>query len=733
MLRRALNLFLPLLVVVCLAENAFPVGTSAQVSNLVSFRNDVVPILTKAGCNSGPCHGAAAGKKGFKLSLRGHDPETDHAVLTRQSLGRRISQMVPSHSLMLLKPTGTIPHGGARRFTVDSVEYQILADWIAQGAVGPTPTDPRILEIVITPGLTMKEEIGARFHLKVTATYNDGTSEDVTRWAKYETTNGGVAQVDDGGEVTITGSGEAAIPIWYASKVGFARVAVPFTNTFDSHAAEDLPTVNYIDEKVFRKLRQLRVQPSGICSDEVFIRRLYLTAMGVLPTLSELNEFLENDSSDKRALLVDRVLQRSEFTDYWAYKWSDLLIVDPSNSIRGLIQPPAVRAYYKWIRDGVASNKPWDILVRELVTAKGNTLVNGAANYWAIHQDPKEITENLALTFLGTSMTCARCHNHPLEKWTQDQYYGLANLVTRVALKTGELPGEAYVVDRHTGDINHPRLNRPMAPEPLDGDRMALDSVLDRREHLADWLTSAGNPYFARATVNRIWAALMGRGLVNPVDDLRATNPSSHPDLMIALTEDFISSGFDIRHLIRTILLSTTYQLSSEANSSNQDDNSLYSHHLTRRLPAEVILDIMSQVTGVSEEFDGYPEGTRALQLRDTRVKSYFLDAFGRPPRTTPNSSERTNSASLSQVLHLVNGETLNRKLKRRGGKVDQMVEQAGRSGFLEELYRTLFSRLPTPAEKSNLEEYLGTDPARDRVEDVLWAMLTSREFLFTR
>jgi hypothetical protein len=732
MTRSVLIFVVPLFIVACLAENVLPDGTSAQPSDLVSFRNDVVPILTKTGCNSGPCHGAAAGKNGFKLSLRGHDPETDYAVLTRQSLGRRISRLVPSHSLILLKPTGTIPHGGARRFLIDSVEYQILADWIAQGAVGPASTDPEILEIIINPGLTMKEEIGARFRLEVTATYSDGASGEVTRWAKYETTNGGVARVDDIGEVTITGPGEAAITVWYSSKVGFARVAVPFPTAVDSHGLEDLPTANYIDGNIFRKLRQLRVQPSKVCSDEVFIRRLYLTTMGILPTLSELGEFLEDDSRNKRTILIDRVLQRLEFTDYWTYKWSDLLIVDPSSK-NSSISPPAVRAYYKWIRDSVASNKPWDSFVRELVTATGNTLVNGAANYWAIHQNPKDITENLALTFLGTSMTCARCHNHPLEKWTQDQYYGLANLVTRVAVKTGDLPGEAYVVNRHTGDINHPRLNRPMAPEPLDGNPMALDSTLDRREHLADWLTSADNPYFARATVNRIWATLMGRGLVHPVDDLRATNPSSHPDLMIALTQDFISSGFDVRHLIRTILLSTTYQLSSETNSSNQNDNSLYSHHLTRRLPAEVVLDIMSQVTGVPEEFAGYPEGTRALQLRDTQVESYFLDAFGRPPRTTPNSSERTDSANLSQVLHLINGDTLNRKLTRRGSRVDQMVDQAGQSGFLEQLYRTLFSRLPTPAEESRLEEYLGADPARDQMEDVLWAMLTSREFLFTR
>ena len=700
----------------------------AASGDAASFRNDVMPILTKASCNSGPCHGAAAGKGGFKLSLRGHDPDTDYAVLTRESLGRRVSRLAPAHSLMLLKPTAAIPHGGGRRFALDSPEYRVLSDWIAQGAAGPRAADPVIMDITVSPPLTLREKAGETFNLSVTANYSDGSSTDVTRWAKYETTNGGVARVDDRGGVTITGPGEAAITIWYSSKVGFGRVAVPFTTVVDPAELAALPTTNYIDEHVFQKLRQLNIQPSALCSDEVFIRRLYLTTMGVLPTFPELNAFLEDEREDKRSVLVDTVLQRSEFVDYWAYKWSDLLLVSSET-----LRPAAVKAYYNWIRDGVAGNTPWDVLVRELVTARGSTLVNGAANYWAIHQDPKAITENLSLTFLGTSITCARCHNHPLEKWTQDQYYGLANLVTRVALKNGERPGESFVVDRHMGDINHPRLNRPMRPEPLDGAPLELDSYIDRRQHLAEWLTSPENPYFARATVNRVWAGLMGRGLVHPVDDLRATNPSSNPDLMAALTQDFISRGFDVQHLIRTIVLSTTFQLSSQTNESNRHDGSFYSHHLTRRLPAEVILDIMSQVTGVPEEFDGYLEGTRALQLPDPKVESYFLDAFGRPPRDTPNSSERTDSANLAQVLHLINGGTLNRKLSQKGGLVDQMVKDAGRTDFLEHLYRTVLGRVPSSTEEIRIRAFLGASPKRAQMEDVLWSMLTSREFLFTR
>ncbi len=693
-----------------------------------SFRNDVIPVLTKSSCNSGPCHGASAGKNGFKLSLRGHDPEADHRVLTREALGRRIARMAPAHSLVLLKPTATIPHGGGKRFDVGSREYGIISDWIAAGAPGPAAGDSRILSIEVLPARNLKETAGESFPLKVLATYSDGTRKDVTRWAKYETTDGGVATVDEQGKVTTRGPGEAAISVWYSSTVSFAGVTVPFDYPIGPGAGPSLPRSNYIDDLVWEKLRELRIEPSGLCSDSVFMRRLYLDTLGVLPQEWELKRFLNDPRPDKRNTLIEEVLERPEFVDYLTYRWSELLLVSSEQ-----LEEAAVKAYYSWIREGVRTNKPWDRLVHELLTARGNTLVNGAANYWIIHQDPIDISENLSLTFLGISMTCARCHNHPLEKWTQDQYYGFANLVSRVSLKDGGVPGEIDVISAHTGDVSHPRLGYPLPPQPLDAAALDASSQVDRREYLARWLTRKDNPYFARAVVNRMWAACMGRGLVEPVDDLRATNPSANEKLFTALADDFVDHDFDVRHLIRRILRSTSYQLSSETTPSNQSDQKYYSHRLIRRLPAEVILDIISQVTGVPEVFEGYPEGTRALQLPDSKARSYFLDSFGRPPRNTPNSSERTTASTVAQVLHLINGETLNRKLNAEGKLIDRLLNEfETTSDLVRHLYRIALTRNPGDPEVGRVVEFLGADPDRQRLSDFVWALLTSKEFLFT-
>ena len=488
-----------------------------------SFRNDVIPVLTKSSCNSGPCHGASAGKNGFKLSLRGHDPEADHRVLTREARGRRIAKMAPAHSLILLKPTGLMPHGGGKTFDIGSRDYEIISDWIAAGAPGPAAADPRILSIEVLPARNLKEKAGERFSLKVLAAYSDGTRKDVSQWAKYETTDGGIATVDEKGEVTTRGPGEAAISVWYSSTVSFARVTVPFDHEIGPEVFSSLPRANYIDDLVREKLQALRIEPSRLCSDSVFIRRIYLDTLGILPEPRELERFLVDPSPDKRDTLIEVILDRPEFVDYLTYRWSDLLLVSSEK-----LNQAAVRAYYSWIRESVRENQPWDRLVYELLTARGNTLVNGAANYWVIHQNPIDISENLSLTFLGISMTCARCHNHPLEKWTQDQYYGFANLVSRVSLKDGTAPGEIDVISAHMGNISHPRLGRPLPPQPLDSTALDPSSTIDRREHLAKWLVSGDNPYFARTVVNRIWAAFMGRGLVEPVDDLRATNPSTN-------------------------------------------------------------------------------------------------------------------------------------------------------------------------------------------------------------
>ena len=378
--------------------------------------------------------------------------------------------------------------------------------------------------------------------------------------------------------------------------------------------------------------------------------RLYLDTLGVLPTAEELALFLSDSREDKRARLVEEVLRRPEYVDYWSYKWSDLLLVSSRKLKRS-----AMWSYYDWIRQSVQQNKPWDVFINELVTASGNTLTNGAANYWVLHKKAIDVSENISQAFLGISLTCARCHNHPLEKWTQNQYYGMANLVSRVSLKTENLPGEFTVISRHMGDIDHPRLGKPMLPQPLDGEALSFETSKDRRQHLAEWLTQ--NRHFARAVVNRVWGNFLGRGLVHPVDDLRATNPASNEELFSALTQDFIERGFDIKALIREIVNSAAYQLSSDSNDSNAEDDKYYSHHMSRRLPAEVVLDVISQVTGVPEEFEGYSLGTRALQLPDTEIESYFLDSFGRPQRLTGAANERKRSSNVAQVLHLINGK----------------------------------------------------------------------------
>ena len=658
-----------------------------------SFRNDVIPVLTKSSCNSGPCHGASAGKNGFKLSLRGHDPEADHRVLTREARGRRIAKMAPAHSLILLKPTGLMPHGGGKTFDIGSRDYEIISAWIAAGAPGPAAADPRILSIEVLPARNLKEKAGERFSLKVLAAYSDGTRKDVSQWAKYETTDGGIATVDEKGEVTTRGPGEAAISVWYSSTVSFARVTVPFDHEIGPEVFSSLPRANYIDDLVREKLQALRIEPSRLCSDSVFIRRIYLDTLGILPEPRELERFLVDPSPDKRDTLIEVILDRPEFVDYLTYRWSDLLLVSSEK-----LNQAAVRAYYSWIRESVRENQPWDRLVYELLTARGNTLVNGAANYWVIHQNPIDISENLSLTFLGISMTCARCHNHPLEKWTQDQYYGFANLVSRVSLKDGTAPGEIDVISAHMGNISHPRLGRPLPPQPLDSTALDPSSTIDRREHLAKWLVSGDNE-----------------------------------ELFTALTRDFVNHGFDVKHLIRRILRSASYQLSSETTSSNQSDQKYYSHRLIRRLPAEVILDIISQVTGVPETFAGFPEGTRALQLPDSKIRSYFLDSFGRPPRNTPNSSERTTASTVAQVLHLINGETLNRKLNTEGKLIDQLLTESETTPELvRHLYRIALTRDPSGPDVRRLVEFLGPDPDRERVNDFVWAVLTSKEFLFT-
>ncbi|HEY3837610.1 MAG TPA: DUF1549 domain-containing protein [Bryobacteraceae bacterium] len=697
-----------------------------------NFRNDVIPVLTKAGCNQGACHGALAGKNGFKLTLRGYDPEVDYDTLTRQASGRRISLDDPPRSLMLLKPTMKIPHGGGLRLDPKSLEYRVVEEWIASGTPRPSDADPQITGLeVYPPNATLKS--GAEQQLVVEARYSDGNVRDVTRWVKYSSSDEGVASVDDSGRVRMNGSGETAITLWYSSRVSYARLTVPYENKIAPETYSQFRRRNYIDDFVIAKLKALNIAPSKAADDATFLRRAYLDAVGILPTPAETQAFLSDSAPDKREKVVDALLAREEFVDYWAYKWSDLLMVSSKK-----LRPSATWDFYYWIRESVRQNKPWDKMVREIYTATGDTRENGQLNFWVLHKDPIDIAETTTLAFMGQRLTCARCHNHPLEKWTQKQYYEFANLFARVGLKNGGQDGDFVVFAKISGDINHPRLLKPLAPAPLDAASIPLNSMEDRRLALAQWLTSPKNKLFSRAIVNRVWANFMGRGLVDGVDDLRATNPASNEELFSALTDDFVKNGYDIRRLIRTIMTSEVYQLASDANATNAGDNKYYSKYIVKRLAAEVLLDAMSQVTGVSTKFPNYAAGTRAMQLPDTQIKNEFLTSFGRPPRLVCDAAERSSEPNVAQALHVINGDTLNQKLRDGSGYAAQAVKKAiPNSRAIEHLFLAAYGRPPQAGEKQKFEDLLWKaegdtpDSRQKALEDLMWAMLTSKEFLF--
>jgi Protein of unknown function (DUF1553)/Protein of unknown function (DUF1549) len=708
-----------------------PVGEISTPAGGWSFRNHVIPVLTRLGCNSGACHGSSAGKGGFKLTLRGYDPEVDYNTLTRQSLGRRTNKLEPERSLLLLKPTMTIGHGGGKRLEVGSLEYKVVSEWIAAGMAAPREADPAITRLEVAP----KEATlgsGAEAQVRVKAIYSDGQAEDVTRWAKYAAADGAVAAVDEEGKVKIQGSGETAITVWYQSRVAFARFASPYPANIAPEIFARSKRNNFIDDLVLKKLQTVRIAPSEEATDHEFVRRAYLDACGILPTAQEVESFLADTSADKRAKLIDALLEREEFVDYWTNRWADVFLVSSAK-----LSSNAMWSFHNWIRNSVKSNKPWDRMAREVVTASGNTLENGAANYYVIHKEPTDLSENFSMAFLGMSITCARCHNHPMEKWTQKQYYQMANLFGRVGMKNGTRFGDVEVYTKPYGEVNHPRLNRPLDPAPLDGASIAMDAPKDRREHLAEWLTAPQNPYFTRALVNRVWKNFMGRGLVEAVDDLRATNPPSNEELMQALCDETVRRNFDVKHLIRTIMNSAAYQRSSKANQLNLQDEKYYSRYIVRRLNAESMLDAISQVTGAPTAFPNYPAGMRAVQLPDARINSYFLKAFGKPERATTCECERSSEPTVTQALHIINGDTINQKLRAPGGVVDNFV----RLGFSDEaiinhIYLSALGRRPSPGEMKNLQAVLkesggSKDSRRHAIEDVAWSVLTSREFLF--
>lgn len=699
-----------------------------------SFRNHVQPVLAKAGCSAGACHGAAAGQNGFRLSLRGYDNEGDFLALTHQALGRRVIPSDPGRSLMLLKPTGAVPHKGGKRFEVGSIDYRILSEWIAAGTPGPKESDARIQKIEILPEQALVEP-GASQQLLVRATFSDGHTEDVTHWAKFNSANATVAQVDDEGRVKVIGNGEGAITAWYLSRIAVATITAPYANQVPERIFARAPRRNFIDGLVLEKLRDLNIPPSPRCTDAEFIRRAYIDAMGILPSEQETRAFLAQHSSKKRDKLIEEILQRPEFVDYWTYKWSDLLLVNDKK-----LRPAAVWAYYDWIRNQVAANTPWDKFARQVITAKGSTLQNGAANFYILHDDPRSLSETTCQAFLGMSITCAKCHNHPMEKWTNDQYYQMANIFARVRVKGGGRDGENIIFCDTQGDLVQPLRGKPQPPTPLDSPPMRIDSPEDRRLRLADWLTSKDNPYFSRAVVNRIWANYFGAGLVENVDDIRATNPASNEKLLSAAAHYLSDHNFDLKSLMRAILQSETYQRSSKPLPENEADTRFYSRYYPRRMMAEVLLDAVAEVTDVPTPFkrnDGgqFPSGWRAMQLPDVSDDSYFLKTFGRPERNITCECERTADPSMTQVLDISNGNTINKKLEAKNCCINQfLATNAPPAQIVEHAYLRAFSRFPSPQEEKQLLAVINNTKESERrtaVQDMYWAVLSSKEFLF--
>ena len=720
------------------------VGADDQ--NQWSFRNDVQNVLSRAGCNTGACHGALAGKGGFRLSLRGYDSQADFKSITREARGRRVELSDPGRSLLLAKPTAALPHKGGLKLDVDSRDYKIISQWIASGAKGPTDTDAKLERISVYPKSAMLTP-GDNSRILVNAHYNDGRVVDVTHWAVFTSTDEAIASVDDDGVVSVRGSGEGAVLVWFGSKVALARMTVPYPHNISESVFADAPRRNFIDDLNLQQLETLNLRPSPRCDDEAFVRRVTLDTIGRLPTPDERTDFLADDEATRRNQLIQRLLASEDFVDYWTYQWCDMLLINGTR-----LRPVAVKTYYQWVHDSVREDKPWDQIVREILTATGSSDKNGATNFYALHQSPENMTENACQAFLGLSIGCAKCHNHPLEKWTNDQYYSMANLFARVRAKgwggdgrNGDGIRTLYVAS--SGDLIQPNLGKPQPPAPLDSPALDFDDPSDRREALADWMTSPENPYFARAIANRVWANFFGRGLVEQVDDLRLSNPASNEPLLAAAAKNVVDSKFQLKHLMRTIMQSETYQRSSVPLAENRDEEKYLSRYYPRRLMAEVLLDAIDQTLGTTTEFnqvafpgadkqktDFYKKGTRAIQLYDAAVASYFLKTFGRNPREITCDCERSDETSMVQVLHLSNGDTLNPKLSAADNLIGrQMKNGADDKAIIESIFLAGLARKPTDPEMDRLLKVVAeyNDDRKTALQDVAWSVLTSTEFTF--
>lgn len=689
----------------------------------VSFEQQVIPLLTKATCNSGGCHGKAEGQNGFKLSVFGFDPEADHAALTREGRGRRVLASSPGDSLLVQKAIAKVPHGGGRKIQEGSLPHRRLTRWMAEGMRDGNGGFVPEARIEVEPERVVLEP-GAVQQLRVTAVDADGKRHCVTAEAEFESNAPTIAGVDGRGGIQAgQNPGEAAILVRHMGHVTVCRVTLPRPGSRFARPAEN----NLVDRHVWDKLTLLGIPPSGLADDSTFLRRVYLDTIGTLPTAAEAREFLADQRADKRARVIDRLLERPEYADFWAMKWSDLLRVD-----RDAIGPQGAVAITRWLRRQFRDNTPYDQFARRIVAARGSSTGETPSAFFKALDNPEALARSVSQLFLGVRIECAQCHHHPSERWGQPDYFGLAGFFTGVGRK--QLPtGAVSVVTEAGKDLENPRTKKPEPTRALGAAPAQFNEGQDRRDVFAGWMTEAGNPFFAKAIANRLWAHYFGRGLVEPLDDLRATNPASNEPLLEALAEHLKGARYDLKAFTRLLLNSRAYQLAG-ATEANRADEQNFSHAMPKALPAEVLLDAICQVTGVSEKFPGVPEGTRAVQLWDNRMPSYFLRLFGRPVRVSVCECERGNEPSIAQALHLMNAPEINDKIRSRIGVARRLADSgAGDEAVVLELYLACLARPPRPDEReamAALFRQAGKD-RRGAVEDALWALMNTREFVY--
>ena len=706
------------------------VVASAKTAEPISFVRDVMPVFTKAGCNTGGCHGSSRGKDGFRLSLFGYDPDGDYYRLTRESIARRINLALPEESLVLEKSTNRVPHTGGKLFTPESDHYRTILAWLQAGAPKDKASVPQVVRLEVHPKQSVLAGDGTTQQLNARAFYSDGSDRDVTALTVFMSNNDVAVKVSETGKLTAGVRGEAFVTARFETQAtGVQALSIPKDLAFTWPAS--VAEANYLDTHVNAKLRKLRIAPSAVCDDATFLRRATLDITGTLPTSDEVKAFLTDASPKKRETIVDTLLARREFVDVWVMKWAELLQIRSADQQEQMSAKSALQ-YFDWLEAQITQNVPVDVMVKNLLTATGPTFENPAANFYKVERDTLKLTENAAQALMGVRIQCAQCHNHPFDRWTMNDYYGFAAFFSQVGRKPGEDPRETIITNSATGGVKHPVGGKDIAPKFLGGPAPELPKGADRRVALADWLTAPDNPFFARNLANLIWAHFLGRGIVDPIDDVRVSNPALNPELLDALATRLISYRYDFKKLVRDICTSRTYQLSSIPNDTNATDDANFSKAAIRRIRAEVLLDSITAVTGTTEKLRGLPDGSRAVEIADGRTSTYFLTTFGRATRETPCSCEVKMEPNLSQALHLLNGDTVNAKVV-NGGLVKKL-QKAGRTRaeIIDELYLRTLSRVPTEKETTALTAFFTEGKKEETVlNDLFWSLLNAKEFVF--